>query len=212
MTSKHNFVFSCLLVFFFSLAGCGGSQTDKSVAYAQDLQKAVNEFEDTRSQTATDVKTKTEEVAGALSKAENSEDVKNAGNTWESAWSDINDRITALETNYKTVSENADSYFGELDRLANGIKNPVLRESETLKNRTLKARWMTASSEAAEALGKMKNLHAEAGDFANVLTAAVMREKITRNIEELRVLSAQANSILNDLAKLTAEGRKLTQT
>lgn len=152
------------------------------------------------------------DVVEKLSTATSTDDLVKASQAWESTWSDIEERFTKLNADFKAVGKASDDYFSQLDQLAGGIQNPTLKAAEDEKNRSLKRRWIQAYRAAAESVGKMQSVETDAADFQKVIAGAAMREKIERNIQDARAIASRANEILGDLARLTAEGNKLIKS
>jgi hypothetical protein len=209
MKRNTNLALAALLAGVLALTGCGSaSPATQSLAYADDLKKAVGNFEESRTETAKAISETTEQVVKEL-EAQPTPNLTKAADEWASAWSDVNERIAQLTSDFGTIAKSSEEYFKELEKHAEAVRNPTLKQAELEKYRAARANWNKEYAAAAENIGKLRNVEADGEDFQHILIGAALRDRIQHNIEDLREISKQANNVLTELARLTAEGQKL---
>jgi len=123
----------------------------------------------------------------------------------------VREEAKALETHYINVGDVSLKYFDQLNKLAHGIQNDKLKYSELEKNKYLKKNWTEAYRQAGIEIKKIRNLLKDGDDFHKIILGNMLRTNLEENICELKVISKNARIILNELKKLTLEGRKLVE-
>lgn len=187
--------------------GCTISRTDKTVEYGDSLEKAVEEFEKSRIRTGKGI---SETIRPSLKVlAGKKPNLRYVGNHWERKWSEVRNEVVVLENNLSKVGNAARGYFDKLNRIAHSIKNERLKKAELEKNRRLKTSWTEGYGEAERDIEKIKGLMIEGDDFHKVVLGNLLRVLLKENIEDLKRISESARYILEDLKRLTIEGRKL---
>jgi len=195
----------------FSLAlitACSQSTTEKVIEYADELQDAINKFEESRNNSAENINAITQETISELD--QKSPDLRGAARKWEGEWLEVSEQFDRLEENFSDVAESSNDYFTQLDELATSIQNQTLQQSEKQKNTALKVTWTVAFKQATQDIDKLRKLINEGNDFHMVLLGASLREKLSQNITDLKNISIRAQSLLSGLKNLTDEGRKLS--
>lgn len=196
-----------LMIAFFGILGCSETKTEKVIEYADDLQEAIEEFEESRTKAANDVNEVTADTIDELN--DDNPDLRGVAKSWETEWEDVQSRFSRLESDFSKVASSSRSYFNQLEQLANDIGNASLKASEEKKNVQLKTSWTETFTKASNDIEKLRTIIKEGNDFHNVLLGASLREKLAQNIEDLENISKRAQSLLNDLERLTIEGKKL---
>ncbi|PID41620.1 MAG: hypothetical protein CSB48_13880 [Proteobacteria bacterium] len=193
---------------FVGITGCYDSKTEKAFNYADDLQLAIERFEQSRTDTSREVNEITEEVIKKL--AEETPDLRWVAKSWESEWRDVQGKYDKLVGDFSMVATSSRSYFNQLEQLANEIKNSTIKAPEQEKNARLKTSWTETFNQASKDIEKLSTLIKDGNDFHKVLIGASLREKLVQNIDDLKNISKRAQILLHDLEKLTIEGKKLT--
>ncbi|EJF07439.1 hypothetical protein ThvES_00004060 [Thiovulum sp. ES] len=177
------------------------------VEYADNLEEAIQEFEESREGVSSAVSEATSLLTEELQKEE--AEVREASKSWEVSWEKAKEEFSILEKDFSVVGSDSKSYFAKLEEIANSINNPELKETEIKKNNELKDSWTVAYKNASKTISSLRELISYGDDFQKVLLGASLRIKIQSSITELEKISQQAKTLLTQLEELSKEGKKL---
>jgi hypothetical protein len=197
------------LFFMLFLASCREKITKKALASGDKLRHSIENFEQNRSKLSMS-------VIGSLSLTEKKmatpkPDLPQVAKDWEKDWNDIQSRYNKMKSDFEEIGKSSDAYFKQLDDLSGSISDQALRASELGKNKTLHDSWSETYKEAAISVAKVNKVMAEGHDFHMVLVASSIRQKLEKNVIELKAISEQAKALLKELESFTVEGRKLVE-
>jgi gas vesicle protein len=181
--------------------------TEKSLAYGDDLNDAIEKFEEDRKDFTSDLNDITKQTSeDLLSKQQPVEDV---AINWENEWNELNQKLEELENDFLKVGKRSKEYFKNLDEIASGIRDKSIRIEENEKNRELKAQWTRVYQEASESINKIRDVIYDGNDFYKVLVATSIRQQVKEDIKELESITLRAVALLDDLEDFSTEGKKL---
>jgi len=183
-------------------------ETEKAIEYADSLQDAIEEFEDSRTEINKEINQSTATTMTDLEMIKNSS-LKDVVKQWAIRWDTVKEKFDDLNDYFLEVIQSSDQYFDKLFEIANKIQNEELRNGEIESNTKLKNDWIKVLKETKINIDKLKVLIQEGDDFYRVLLGASIREKLTENIGELNNISLKAEKLLSELQNLTEEGKKL---
>jgi len=183
-------------------------QTEKAIEYADSLQEAIAEFEDSREGIDKDIEASTKGTLSDLELIESSS-LRSSVKNWAEKWDGVKHRFDELKDSFDEVKNSSENYFSKLNEIANHINNPELKESEKVKNSSLQNSWNSVLKESATNIDSLNSLILEGDDFHRVLLGTSIREKLGDSIGELKEISVKAEKLLSELKKLTLEGKKL---
>lgn len=208
---KFKALLSFVLLFcFLFFIGCQEKNPLSSrtvIEYGDNLEDAINEFEDSRTEVSKSISQSTTIVNETLS--DDSPNIRQASQDWERDWNNANNEFNHLETTFSTVGTTSKAYFDKLTEIQMGIQNKQLQRSEEKKNKEIKDSWTKAYTEASQSIQNLKAIISDGNDFHKVLLGASLREKLVKNIDELNKISQKSDILLKKLKKLTIEGKKL---
>jgi hypothetical protein len=184
------------------------TETDKAIEFADSLQEAIEEFEDSRVQINNEINQSTFLTMSDLEKISDSS-LKKVVKNWAIRWDKVKNKFDTLNEYFGNVVHNSDGYFMQLFEIANKIHNQNLRQNELNHNDNLKRDWLQVLKQTKLNLTKLEDLMREGDDFHRVLLGASIREKLTENIDELKNISQKAEELLLEIEKLTQESKKL---
>ncbi len=188
-------------------SGCSMSRTDKTGEYGDSLEKAIESFEKSRIKTGKGISETIEPSLKVL--ARKKPNLRFIGNHWEKKWAEVRKEVRLLQINFAEVGNTSRAYFDKLNEIAHSITDENLKNAELEKNRVLKSSWADAYQEANMEIERIEELMIEGDDFHKVVLGNMLRVLLKDNIEDLKRISESARNILDDLERLTIEGRKL---
>jgi len=183
------------------------TQTKKYLEYGNDLNSAIEEFEDNRQtysahltgiaqQTTTDLK-------------EGTRPVNQVAENWEVEWNRLTKQLETIKDDFEEVGHTSNEYFVNLNELAGNILDEKLKKEELRKNRELRERWTIAYQDAARSIKKIEKVMFDGNDFYNVLVASSIRQQVEGDIGELEAITVRALKLLGELEDFSNEGKKL---
>ncbi len=191
------------------LAGCKERVTKKALASGDKLRHSIEDFEGNRAKLSMSVINSLSVTEKKM--AEPKPDLPKVAKDWEKDWNDIQSRYNKMKSDFEDVGKSSDAYFKQLDDLSGSISDQKLRASELAKNKQLHDSWSETYKEAAVSVAKVSKVMAEGHDFHMVLVASSIRQKLEKNVIELKAISEQAKALLKELESFTVEGRKLVE-
>lgn len=191
------------------LISCGGKVTNKAMKRGEALKSSLNSFETNRQKLSVDVVKSLEEAEEQLTGE--SPDMPKIAKDWEKEWRDVQSRYDKMRRDFDRVGKNSEAYFKQLNDLSASINNEDLKAKELAKNEELKSRWMSTYQEAAVSVEKVTEVLNSGNDFHMVLVASSIRQKLEQNVDELKVIAAQAKTLLSDLEAFTIAGKELVE-
>lgn len=201
-----NWLFTMFLMLTLVFSGCLQSQTRKTVQYADALEKAINDFEEKRSETHSKVKETAEKATENL---KNGDPIRKVAEDFEWGWKDVSQQIEDLEKKLSTVARASREYFEEMERIAAAIKDESMRDTEMARNQALKESWSKAFIKASQDIRGLERVRTKGHDFENLLRLSTLRKKVQENIGLLADISKEAESLLVRLEALVEEGKAL---
>lgn len=203
--------YTILLLCFFgiSLTSCKWDTTKGALKHGENLKNSIESFEKNRKKLSTKLVSTLEDAEEALS--EENPDLPTVSKDFEKEWTTIQNRYKKLKSDFEKVGKSSDDYFNELNTLSGSITKEELKREELRKNKELRATWQTSYREAEVSINKVTTVLESGNDFHMVLVASSIRQKLEQNVNELKVISEQAKSLLQDLELFTQAGRELVE-
>jgi predicted RNase H-like nuclease (RuvC/YqgF family) len=183
-------------------------ETEVAIEFADSLQEAITEFEESRESVDKSIEKSTTETLSNIDVIEGSS-LRESVKKWAKEWDGVKDRFDDLLNSFDEVKSSSENYFGKLNSIAKKIINPELKASEEAKNSELQESWSRVLEESSRNIDSLKELINEGDDFHRVLLGTSIREKLGDSIGELQEISKKAEILLKELQKLTLEGKKL---
>lgn len=183
------------------------TQTKKYLEYGNDLNSAIEEFEDNRQTYSTQLTSIAQQTTSNLK--EGNRPVNQVAENWEVQWNRLNKQLETLKSDFDAVGQTSNEYFVNLNELAGNILDDKLRKEETRKNRELRDRWTIAYQDAARSIQKIEKVMFDGNDFYNVLVASSIRQQVEGDISELETITVRALKLLGELEDFSNEGKKL---
>jgi hypothetical protein len=189
------------------LFACSTSETQKSLNYAEDLKSKIDKFESSRQNLADNLSNATDKIDKQAEKE--NPNVSDVAKDWEAQINQTRQDFDGLEASFSEVGKSSEEYFKRLDEVTQVIQDPKIKASEQKKNQAIKDKYTGAYSDAVDQINKVREVLKEGGDYQQVLIASSMRQKIDKNITELKQISDKAKAILAQLQNFSIEGKKM---
>jgi len=188
---------------------CKWDTTKGALKHGETLKASIESFEKNRKKLSTKLVSTLEDAEASLS--EENPDLPEVSKDFEKEWTTIQNRYAKLKRDFEKVGQSSDNYFNELNTLSNNISKEELKRDELRKNKELKMTWDKSYREAQVSINKVTSVLESGNDFHMVLVASSIRQKLEQNVNELKVISEQAKSLLQDLEMFTQAGRELVE-
>jgi len=205
------------------------SNTEQHLTYATTLRGAIDSFEDSRNNTSEKISEISTKINGIInentSTQNNVEQTVNISTTdnysdtkieisslaqmWETEWIEVHNRFGNLRSDFQQIGTASESYFQELDKITEAIKDAQIKATEQEKNQKLREEWDAAYTQASSDLSALDELINRGDDFEKILQLAALRATLSENIIQLQEISTEAQNLLVELGQLTVEGRRL---
>lgn len=198
-----------LSLFSISLISCKWDTTKGALKHGENLKNSIESFEKNRQKLSTKLVSTLEDAEESLSTE--TPDLPKVSKDFEKEWTTIQNRYKKLKDDFEKVGKSSDDYFNELNTLSGSISKEELKREELRKNKELRATWEQSYREAQVSINKVTTVLESGNDFHMVLVASSIRQKLEQNVNELKVISEQAKSLLQDLELFTQAGRELVE-
>ena len=192
------------------LLGCAPKDplsTDVVFEYADNLEDAIGDFETSRTSVSENISQSTQKVQTLLSTQ--SPNIRQVTKEWERNWRDAKNEFLDLEKNFSMVGNTSKQYFDKLEEINQNIDDKKIQKTEKARDEKLKATWTKTFKVASQSIQKLSDIIKKGDDFNMILLSASLREKLIKNIDELKKIARISAVLLIKLEKLTIEGKKL---
>ena len=197
------------LSFCVVITSCKWKTTKQALKHGEELKASIESFEKNRIKLSTKLVKSLEEAEESLSQED--PDLPEVSKDFEKQWTSIQNRYKKFQKDFREVGETSDAYFSELNSLSSNISKESLKQEELAKNRALRDKWNISYKEAEVSINKVTQVLESGNDFHMVLVASSIRQKLEQNVGELKLISAQAKTLLQDLEAFTQAGRELVE-
>ena len=180
-----------------------------AVRHAERLQRELQAFESHRKATKSAVEAASSTALERLSDDPTASEVRLATSAWRADWMTVQSEMQKLEREFSDVEAAAVRYFNHLERQTSSIADGELRADERERNGRIEHNWTNATVKATAHMEDLRVRVHSGDDLYVAMLNASLRSGFDENLDRLKTLTGESESMLAELQQFTRSGRSL---
>ena len=199
----------CILILF---TACMNKSPEKLPKFKKKFRTQIASFEKQKTKTNEEVNDGVIDLTNLRAVIDSAKNVDKEFNKVYGAWEKVNKDVKDLNREYESLKADAENLFNAMEAQTAGLRNETTKKQLNDALAKTRSDYQSTLDNTAEAIDKLKELHAEALDIVSALEVAVGIAQFEQFNEGLKSIETRVASIMDDLNKTIVESKELYDT